>query len=84
MKTVRTKFHIPDTEESPGPEASSTESDNKEEQHPIIRPQASKLFHEAHNELEKFRTDQFNQLGKRINKKQQSFLKLLDGSVDDT
>lgn len=80
MKQVETQFLIPGSKEPT--EMSSIESDNKEEQHQI-RPQASKLFHQAQEEVEKYRTQQFNQLGKRINNKLHSFLKQLDGSTDD-
>lgn len=80
MRAVRTQFRIPGSEEPT--EHSSTASENKEEQHPI-KPQASKLFHQAQEELDKHRTQQFNQLGKRMNTKLHSFLKQLDGSIDD-
>jgi hypothetical protein len=80
MRTVRTQFFVP------GPvalsEGSSAEAESKEEQH-HIKTRPSKSFQDAQEEVEKQRTHQFNQLGKRINTKLNSFLKQLDGVTDD-
>ena len=80
MKMVKTQFLIPCSEESA--EVSTAGTENKEELHPV-KPQSSKLFHHAQEELEKYRTHQFNQLGQQISSKLHSFLKQLDGSTDD-
>lgn len=81
MRVVKSQFRIPGSE-APTEYCSTAGSENKEE-HPPIKPQASKLFHQAQEELDKHRTQQFNQLGKRMNSKLHSFLKQLDGTVDD-
>lgn len=65
MKMVNALFYIPDTEQ-------------QEQDPPLIKPQASRLLQNAQKDLEKHRTEHFNQLGKRINDKLQSFLKQID------
>lgn len=81
MKMIKAQFCIPVYDERCG--NSGKDSRSKEEQ-PMIKKQTSRLFHEAKSELEKHRTNQFNQLGKRISIRIQNLLKQLDGSVDDT
>ena len=68
MKMVNALFYIPDTEQQQQQEDSPL----------LIKPQASRILQDAQKDLEKHRTEYFNQLGKRIDDKLQSFLKQLD------
>ena len=78
MDMIRTQFYIPDIEKQ------DKDSSNKDREEPsLIKQQASELFHEANEKLEKHRLNQFNQLGKRIKNRSQIFRSHFDNSVDE-
>lgn len=89
MTMLKSNFFIPGDEQLQQQQqqqqrrsALSSARTSKDEQL-SIKPQASELFREAKIRLDHYRTNQFNQLGRRVNNKLQSFLKQLDGTADD-
>ena len=72
-----TRQHQPKKQQRGSPKQSSLGS--REEPVVItVKPEAFELFEEAKSKVEHHRTNQFNQLGRRVSSKLQSFLKQLD------
>lgn len=81
MDTIRSRFYVPSLEK----ETSTKRPPHDLKQLAPLKKQASILLHEAKSDLEKHRSNLFNQQGVRIKNRLETYLELdTENEIDNT